>query len=96
MEFESKVKLSCPQSIREHSLHFDSSVFKERIADFVRIAIEDFRTHSGATKPSFHCAETLLADFCGLVEREELLKSHKFQKESEIPTAVRVGFGCID
>lgn len=48
-EFESKENQFCPQAIREHSLQFDSAVFKKEIADFVRFAIKDFKDRNQAS-----------------------------------------------
>lgn len=43
LDFESKEKDFYPQTIREHSLQFDSAVFKERIVEFIRFALNDFK-----------------------------------------------------
>ena len=41
--FESNEDAFCPESIREHSLQFDSENFKNRIAELVRFAVKDFK-----------------------------------------------------
>jgi glycosyltransferase involved in cell wall biosynthesis len=43
LDFELMEHEFCPVTIREHSLQFDSEVFKNRIADFVRFAVKDFK-----------------------------------------------------
>jgi glycosyltransferase involved in cell wall biosynthesis len=43
LEFESKEHDFCPQTIREHSLQFDAAIFKDRMADFVSLALKDFK-----------------------------------------------------
>ena len=40
--FESIESEFSSQAIREHSLQFDSAIFKQRIADFMRFALKDF------------------------------------------------------
>jgi len=42
LDFESKEHKFCPSAIRKHSLQFDSAIFKNRIAEFVRFAVTDF------------------------------------------------------
>jgi len=42
LQFESMEHDFHPQTIREHSLQFDSTIFKQRIAEFVSYALEDF------------------------------------------------------
>jgi hypothetical protein len=42
-DFESKENEFSPQAIREHSLQFDSTIFKSRMADFIRFALLDFK-----------------------------------------------------
>jgi glycosyltransferase involved in cell wall biosynthesis len=42
LEFESKEYEFCPQAIRDHSLQFDSAVFKKKISDFTHLALKDF------------------------------------------------------
>jgi glycosyltransferase involved in cell wall biosynthesis len=49
LDFESKEDDFHPQTIRDHSLQFDSVIFKDQMADFVRFAIRDFK-HSDLTK----------------------------------------------
>jgi glycosyltransferase involved in cell wall biosynthesis len=46
LDFESLEHEFLPQSIREHSLQFDSAVFKRRISEFVWFAVEDFRARN--------------------------------------------------
>jgi glycosyltransferase involved in cell wall biosynthesis len=41
--FESKKHDFCPQAIREHSLQFDSAIFKDQMVEFVRFALKDFK-----------------------------------------------------
>ena len=41
-DFESRENTFCPLMIREHSLQFDSAVFKGRIKEFIRFAVENF------------------------------------------------------
>jgi len=43
LEFESIEHTFCPQSIRDHSLQFDSAIFKRRIREYIAFALEDFR-----------------------------------------------------
>jgi glycosyltransferase involved in cell wall biosynthesis len=43
LEFESMEREFRPQAIREHSLQFDSAIFKRRISEFVAFALENFR-----------------------------------------------------
>jgi glycosyltransferase involved in cell wall biosynthesis len=42
LEFESMEHEFYPQAIREHSLQFDSAIFKRRISEFVAFALKDF------------------------------------------------------
>ena len=42
-EFEAMENQFDSQTIREHSLQFDSAIFKRRIAEFVAFALEDFK-----------------------------------------------------
>jgi glycosyltransferase involved in cell wall biosynthesis len=46
LEFESMEHEFLPQAIRDHSLQFDSMIFKRRIADFVVFALDDFKAKS--------------------------------------------------
>jgi hypothetical protein len=46
-ECESMEHEFCPQAIREHSLQFDSAIFKRRISEFVAFALEDFKPRIG-------------------------------------------------
>jgi glycosyltransferase involved in cell wall biosynthesis len=43
LDFESREHDFCPQTIREHSLQFDSAIFKDRMIDFVCFALKDFK-----------------------------------------------------
>jgi glycosyltransferase involved in cell wall biosynthesis len=42
-----------PQTIREHSLQFDTAVFKERILEFLRHAVTDFESRNQATPKQY-------------------------------------------
>ena len=46
LEFESMEHEFRPQMIREHSLKFDSAIFKRRISEFVAFALEDFKARN--------------------------------------------------
>ena len=46
LEFESMEHEFRPQTIREHSLQFDSAIFKRRISEFVAFALEDFKARN--------------------------------------------------
>jgi len=48
LDFESKEDQFSPEMIREHSLQFDSAIFKAQFADFVRFAIKDFMNRNQA------------------------------------------------
>jgi glycosyltransferase involved in cell wall biosynthesis len=48
LHFESKEDLFNPQTIRGHSQQFDSAIFKDRIADFIRETLKDFRSRNYA------------------------------------------------
>jgi glycosyltransferase involved in cell wall biosynthesis len=43
LDFESKEDELCSETIREHSLQFDSGIFKNKIAEFVGFAVRDFK-----------------------------------------------------
>lgn len=47
LEFEAMEHEFCPQTIREHSLQFDSAIFKRRISEFVAFALEDHKARKG-------------------------------------------------
>jgi len=47
LDFESHEREFSPQTIREHSLQFDTEVFKARIAEFVGSAFKDFKARNG-------------------------------------------------
>jgi len=42
LEFESMEREFRPEIIREHSLQFDSSIFKQRMSEFVASAVREF------------------------------------------------------
>jgi glycosyltransferase involved in cell wall biosynthesis len=44
--FESKEHEFSPQAIREHSLQFDSAIFKSRMADFIRFSLLNFKNNN--------------------------------------------------
>jgi glycosyltransferase involved in cell wall biosynthesis len=46
LEFESIEHQFPPQSIHEHSLQFDSAIFKQRISEFISWALEDFKSRN--------------------------------------------------
>ncbi|MBZ5666304.1 MAG: glycosyltransferase [Acidobacteriia bacterium] len=46
LEFESMEHEFRPRTIREHSLQFDSAIFKRRISEFVAFALEDFKVRN--------------------------------------------------
>ncbi len=46
LNFEAMEDEFCPRTIREHSLQFDAETFKSRIAEFVRVAVAEFRERS--------------------------------------------------
>jgi len=52
LDFESNEDEFCPESIREHSLQFDSAIFKNRIEEFVRFTVKDFKNR-GHLEDSF-------------------------------------------
>jgi glycosyltransferase involved in cell wall biosynthesis len=54
LEFESMEPGFRPETIREHSLQFDSAIFKRRISEFIASALTDFRTRNQADN---RCAE---------------------------------------
>jgi hypothetical protein len=43
MDFEAMEHEFCPQTIRQHSLQFDTEIFKRSIANFIRFALTEFR-----------------------------------------------------
>jgi glycosyltransferase involved in cell wall biosynthesis len=49
LRFESMQNDFSPQAIREHSLQFDTSVFNERILEFLSHAVADFKCKNLAT-----------------------------------------------
>lgn len=48
LDFESHEQAFSPDAIREHSLQFDSKIFKSRIAEFIGFAMQDFKDRSRA------------------------------------------------
>jgi glycosyltransferase involved in cell wall biosynthesis len=46
LDFEAMESEFCPQTIRQHALQFDSAIFKQSIADFIRFAVAEFRGRS--------------------------------------------------
>jgi glycosyltransferase involved in cell wall biosynthesis len=46
LRFESHEDRFSPQAIREHSLKFDTAVFKDRILEFLRYAVADFESRN--------------------------------------------------
>ncbi len=46
LEFEAMEHEFRPQAIREHSLQFDSVIFKQRISEFASFALEDFQAQN--------------------------------------------------
>lgn len=46
LEFESIELEFRPETIREHSLQFDSAIFKRRISEFIASSLRDFRTRT--------------------------------------------------
>ena len=52
LDFESKEYEFSRQTIREHSLQYDSELFKNRIAEFIKFAVKDFKDRSRLREPS--------------------------------------------
>ena len=48
LEFEAREREFHPETIREHSLQFDSAIFKRRISEFVASTVRDFRARDQA------------------------------------------------
>jgi glycosyltransferase involved in cell wall biosynthesis len=48
LRFESQQDRFSPDAIRRHSLQFDTAVFKSRMGEFLRYAVENFRSRSMA------------------------------------------------
>ncbi len=46
LRFEAMEDEFCPQTIHKYSLQFDAEVFRSRIAEFVRVAVAEFRERS--------------------------------------------------
>jgi glycosyltransferase involved in cell wall biosynthesis len=51
LDFEAMEAEFCPQTIREHALQFDSEIFKQKMIDFIRYALAEFRERNGGTQP---------------------------------------------
>ena len=62
LEFESMEQEFRPETIREHSLQFDSGIFKQRISQFIASAITDFRKRNQA---EYVCADKAFDAFAG-------------------------------
>jgi glycosyltransferase involved in cell wall biosynthesis len=48
VEFESREREFHPEIIRQHSLQFDSAIFKQRMSEFIASAVRDFRARKKA------------------------------------------------
>ena len=48
----------CPRTIREHSLQFDSAIFRNKIKDFIQFAVDDF--NRGVPRPALGRSNTVL------------------------------------
>jgi glycosyltransferase involved in cell wall biosynthesis len=48
LDFESMEHQFCPRTIHEHSLQFDSEIFRNRIVDFIGSAVKDFKDRNRA------------------------------------------------
>ena len=48
LEFESREQEFHPETIRDHSLQFDSAIFKRRMSEFIASTISDFRARDQA------------------------------------------------
>jgi glycosyltransferase involved in cell wall biosynthesis len=68
LDFESKEYEFCPQTIQKHSLKFDSELFKNRIAEFVRFAVKDFRDRSRLEEPARE--RRVVSDLSGVQEHQ--------------------------
>jgi glycosyltransferase involved in cell wall biosynthesis len=68
LDFESKEYEFCPQTIHKHSLKFDSELFKNRIAEFVRFAVKDFRDRSRLEEPARE--RRVVSDLSGVQEHQ--------------------------
>jgi len=68
LDFESKEYEFCPQTIQKHSLKFDSELFKNRIAKFVRFAVKDFRDRSRLEDPARE--RRVVSDLSGVQEHQ--------------------------
>jgi glycosyltransferase involved in cell wall biosynthesis len=51
LEFEAMEAEFSPRTIREHSLQFDSSIFKQKMTDFIRGAVAEFQERNAVTQP---------------------------------------------
>jgi len=45
-DFESREQEFSPQAIHKHSLQFDSTIFKSKMAEFIRCALLDFKNRN--------------------------------------------------
>ena len=52
LQFESMEQQFRPEIIRQHSLQFDSAIFKRHISEFIACALQDFRAKNQAEKDS--------------------------------------------
>ena len=50
LQFESMEQEFRPETIRQHSLQFDSAIFKRHISEFIASAVRDFRAKNQADK----------------------------------------------
>jgi glycosyltransferase involved in cell wall biosynthesis len=62
LQFESMEQEFRPETIREHSLQFDSAIFKRRISEFIASAVRDFRARNQADNV---CADKVFDAFAG-------------------------------
>ncbi len=60
LDFESMEQTFDPENIREHSLQFDSAIFKRRISEFIVSAVTDFR---GRNQPENNCSDKVFDSF---------------------------------
>jgi glycosyltransferase involved in cell wall biosynthesis len=62
LEFESMEHEFRPEIIREHSLQFDSEIFRRRISEFIASAVTDFRERN---QSDFGCSSRAFDAFAG-------------------------------
>ena len=60
LKFESIERKFRPEIIREHSLQFDSAIFKRRMSEFIATAVKDFRARNAANED---CADKVFDGF---------------------------------